>query len=700
MKPFFWCVAAVLIGGGAAFAEPRLPGFERFHSATASADGGRLLYNELGCVNCHGGQTALPPRRGPVLGGVVLRARSEWLSAFLADPEAAHPGTSMPALLDPEIPDSADAVVQYLATLLPKSAANSKAVPKAKALKHVNALRGREIFHTSGCVACHAPQPEYAPSEGAPTASDFTYASVGLPDLRRKTNLSALAGFLLDPLKVRPTGRMPKLLASEDEALDVAGYLLNFQSSDSRLSPDLDAPLADAVQAERGRTLVAQARCAACHELPREVAIEPVALKHRSGGCLEPVPAKGLPRYRLSEVQRAALRLYLEKPDAEPQRAATADLTLQALNCAACHERGGLGGPDAARKAYFQGDHNLGDTGRYPPPLTGVGRKLRGAWLLGVLEGKNRVRPYLKTRMPVYGAAVAELGALLSRVDAVAARPLPGGDDTAGRKLLGTLGGNGCITCHRWGERAALGIQALDLSNLAQRLQAEWVYEYLVDPASYRPGTLMPSFWPGAKAANVEVLGGDTAKQIASIYSFAKSANGEPEGFPETRNGEFELVPRDRPVVQRTFMEKVGTHAVLVGFPAGTHVAYDAKTARPVLAWQGRFFDAYNTWFSRFAPFENPAGERIVRWPAAEEGLKGRFLGYRLDGAGVPVFSYTLSGVTVEERFDGLSKGLRRTVSWAGSGAAAPAVQHPEGVTVREETPDKPDRRIFTYLWE
>jgi hypothetical protein len=147
-------------------------------------------------------------------------------------------------------------------------------------------------------------------------------------------------------------------------------------------------------------------------------------------------------------------------------------------------------------------------------------------------------------------------------------------------------------------------------------------------------------------------------------------------------------------------MEKVGTHAVLVGFPAGTHVAYDAKTARPVLAWQGRFFDAYNTWFSRFAPFENPAGERIVRWPAAEEGLKGRFLGYRLDGAGVPVFSYTLSGVTVEERFDGLSKGLRRTVSWAGSGAAAPAVQHPEGVTVREETPDKPDRRIFTYLWE
>ena len=36
-----------------------MPGFERFHAAEPSVPGGRLLYNELGCVNCHGGDDGL-----------------------------------------------------------------------------------------------------------------------------------------------------------------------------------------------------------------------------------------------------------------------------------------------------------------------------------------------------------------------------------------------------------------------------------------------------------------------------------------------------------------------------------------------------------------------------------------------------------------------------------------------------------------
>ena len=694
MKRLLILTAALPFAAGGLRAAPLVPGFERFHASVPSADGGRLLYNELGCVNCHGGDTGLPARRGPDIKGAPLHAQTDWLETFLSHPDAAHPGTPMPGLLTGKSVGEAQAIVQYLATLKPKGSL------KLKPSRHVNAARGKELFHTVGCVSCHAPRAGFAPAAGAPGESDFTYASLSFPGLRKKTNVTVLADFLLDPLKLRPSGRMPKLLSSEDDAMDIAGYLLDFEPSDGRLSLGIRPLAAKPELVAQGRALVAQARCAACHELPKEVAAAPQKLRKQSGGCLDAAPPPGAPRYALSAPQRSALLLYLAHATERPSLQNTADLTLQALNCGACHERNGSGGPDSARKAYFQGEHNLGDTGLYPPPLTAVGRKLQPVWLEKVLSGENRVRPYLRTRMPVYGEAVSGLGPLLAQADARAPKQLPGGDDLAGRKLLGTLGGVGCITCHRWGDRPSLGIQALDLSNLGQRIQPEWFYEYLLDPAAYRPGTLMPSFWPGGKAANTEVLSGDTAKQIASIYSFAKSANGEPEGFPQTQNGEFELLPKERPIVQRTFMEGVGTHAILVGFPAGAHLAYDAKGARPALAWTGRFFDAYNTWFSRFAPFEKPAGERVVQWSKPWGAPASRFLGYRLDAGGVPIFMSAVAGLSVEDRFEGVPNGLRRTLSWTGGAATQPPIQHPSGVTVREDTSHAQGRRTFTYLWE
>ncbi len=225
-----------------------------------------------------------------------------------------------------------------------------------------------------------------------------------------------------------------------------------------------------------------------------------MALKGNEGGCLNAAATGGVPHYELAENQRAALKLYLTRREKESAPAQLTTLTFEALNCVACHERDGRGGPDAARKTYFTGDPNLGDTGRYPPPLTGVGRKLQPEWLVKVLTGEYRVRPYLHTKMPIYGSATAALGAMLTATDGKKETALTGGDDPAGRKLMGTQGGIGCITCHRWGPHPSLGIQGLDLSNLGQRIQPGWLREYLINPAGYRPGTLMPSFWPGGKS--------------------------------------------------------------------------------------------------------------------------------------------------------------------------------------------------------
>jgi mono/diheme cytochrome c family protein len=685
---------ALILSADLVSAAPLVAAFERFHSKEASEDGGRLLFNELACVNCHQLKTGLPPRSGPSLAGVSARVNAAWLRSFLANPSGAHEGSGMPGVLHGYAGADVDAVVHYLGSLKPKSAA------KPKAARHSNGFRGGELFHSIGCVACHAPRQKSeaaeAPDEGSPIAS------VALPDLRAKTSILHLADFLLEPGKIRPDGRMPKLVFNEEDATDIASYLFEFTSSDPRLAAEVAPFQSDPALVERGRKVVAEARCAACHELPKDVAVQSVPLKKSDGGCLSGKAVRGTPDYGLSEIQSAALRRFLSARSLEMDDRQTALLTSESLNCVACHERDGLGGPDAARKPYFEGDHNLGDTGRYPPPLTAVGRKLEIEWTRKVLEGGNRVRTYLKTRMPVYGAAVGALPELLERADAVAASPLPGGDDTAGRKLLGTAGGMGCITCHRWGQNASLGIQGMDLSNMGQRLRPGWLLEYLVDPAGYRPGTLMPSFWPGGKSSNTTILDGDTARQIASIYSFAKSANGAPEGFPERSSGEFELVPKERPIVQRTFLEGVGTHAILVGFPTGVHMAYDGRSGRPAIAWKGRFFDAYNTWFSRFAPFESPLESNIVRWPAGDEAASGSglsFEGYRLLADGSPVFVSTRNGNRIEDRFEGVKGGLRRTVS-SSDPEKEPAVSHPSDVRVVEDGENKKGRRSFTYLWQ
>jgi cytochrome c553 len=682
--------AAILLAGAVLGAEPLVTGFERFHAVTPTAEGGRLLYNELGCVNCHGGVTGLPAMRGPALATVTQRVRSEWLRKFIADPASVHPGTVMPQVLAKADAQTLVAIEHYLASLKPKTAAKGSAI-----IRYVNGGRGGELFNTLGCVACHTPGKGFVPPDGLPKASEFTHRSVAFGDLKAKYSLDSLATFIVDPLKVRADGRMPKTVMERQDAIDIAGYLLEFQGSNGLTAVPVVSVAADKNLAIAGRKAVIAAQCAACHDLPKDAAAKPVALTKTEGGCFDADHVKG-PRYALSAAQRVSLKLFLAKKDEVASAKLAADLTLQALNCVACHERDGLGGPDAARKPYFQGDHNLGDTGRYPPPLTGVGGKLRPEWLAKVLAGENRVRPYLKTEMPQYGAATAELGKLLAVADARAPLKFEGGDDTAGRKLLGTQGGAGCITCHRWGGRPSLGIQGPDISNMAARLQESWLREYLINPAGYRPGTLMPSFWPGGKSFNPTILGGDTDKQIAAIYKFAESANGEPEGFPQNRNGEFEIVPKDRPVVQRAFLDGVGVRAILVGFPSGVHLAYDGDKGGPGLAWKGRFFDAYLTWFSRFPTFEKPIGEQVVAWPKPV----GRFLGYRLDAKGNPTFLNEQGGVKVEEAYEGVEGGLLRTVAWAPTPDFTPTIHHPVGMVVDVKESTAEGRRVFTYLWK
>ena len=158
----------------------------------------------------------------------------------------------MPGLL---AADDTEAVLNYLGTLkLPK------AVAKPKKIGHVNAARGSELSHTMGCVACHAPGKDFTPPDGMPKAEEFTHRSVAFPNLAEKHVLSSLAEFIREPLKTRADGRMPRIAMDEQDAVDIAGYLLNYEGSDGQIAPKIPAFTVDKALAERGRGIVASRR--------------------------------------------------------------------------------------------------------------------------------------------------------------------------------------------------------------------------------------------------------------------------------------------------------------------------------------------------------------------------------------------------------------------------------------------------------
>lgn len=313
---------------------------------------------------------------------------------------------------------------------------------------------------------------------------------------------------------------------------------------------------------------------------------------------------------------------------------------------------------------------------------------------------ESRVRHYLKTRMPVYPAPVAEqLAAWFEKMD----RPEPlmreiavVDDLEAGRRLLGTHSGVGCVSCHQWGDLASLGIRGMDLRVQHRRLQAGWFRSFLLEPARYRPATLMPPLWPGGKSSVPDVLGGDTEQQIGAIWAFLRDGADRPDGFPESAGGRFELVPENRPIIQRTFMEGVGTQAILVGFPGGINLAYDAEKAEPRLVWRGRFFDAYNTWFSRFAPLEKPLEAEVKRFGEGPE--RRRFLGYEIDAAGNPTFLSASAGTRIEEFFAVDAGVLVRKTTVEGDGVFA--FEDPVGLDAASEPGESPGIIITNYSWK
>ena len=673
-----WLLFATAAWGAisSATATPVVPGYERLHrqGAGVAVEAGEVLLSELSCLACHQGgdpkSSALTWKAGPDLSAAGDRLRAAYVRQFLADPAAVKPGTTMPDVLAGQPPEQRAELIENLTHYLMQRRTPQ---PAAQAAVGV-AEKGAELFQSVGCIACHSEVP--------------------LAKLSEKYAPGQLAQFLAKPLAVRPAGRMPDLRLQPQEAADLAAHL----APEAVAAEPMFA--VDAAKAERGGQAFQSLGCASCHG--GGPAAQVIAVNKTDAGCLAEKPATGRPHYQLTKDQRTALQSALQiraqGPRVDDPQLAARHAMLQ-RNCFACHQRDGLGGPAPEVAVHFTSNRDdLGDLGRLPPPLDGVGRKLQQSAVENVLRGEQLVRKYMRVRMPDFGPELSpHLAALFATADAdPQEKPTPAksepnrvGRNADGREIVGTRG-YACIACHELYGHPSLGIGAYDMAEMPKRLRPEWMRDFLLDPAKFPTGARMPAFFPDGKPVNPKL--GTTERQIDSIRVYLTEVDQSlpPEGFSDP--AAFELKPKERPIVFRTFMKDAGMHAIAVGFPQGVHAAFDSREVRWALAWRGRFLDADGTWNQRVAKIETPLGDAIVALEKAGAleivgaETKPAFRGYRIGADGVPTFLYDLGALHIEDRIAPIdSQSLRRTLRVSGQTKEVVqfAAQPPAGLRLR-----------------
>ncbi|MFN9720432.1 MAG: c-type cytochrome, partial [Planctomycetota bacterium] len=220
-----------------------VPGYERFREHTLSAaDAGRVLISELNCQSCHGelNGNRLAGRQAPILTEVGQRTGAEYVRRFLANPQSEKPGTAMPGFAAEKLDAT---TIDSLAAFLTNGHNWRPAAVGADAIR-----RGEKLFHQVGCAACHSDQRSDAEVEAIRRGAnpgqenededddddaeqkDVTWKrpvyAMPLGKLEQKYSLGSLITFLREPHQVRPSGRMPSLNLTPEEARDIASYLL------------------------------------------------------------------------------------------------------------------------------------------------------------------------------------------------------------------------------------------------------------------------------------------------------------------------------------------------------------------------------------------------------------------------------------------------------------------------------------------
>ncbi len=444
---------------------------------------------------------------GPNLKEVRKKLRKEWIPVWIENPQAFRPSTKMPQfrLSEDEL--------QAISAFIWQSGVEGPLATQPAG----NAERGGALLESRGCLGCHSIG-EGELEHGGTFAADLSrvgekanydylvrwvhnprqrtlpycpvharditpqdYASQGLPFVFDRENNRCPLGD--HALQIQNQNVMPSLRLTEQEARDVASYLMTQRRDDAEYAatPFID----DESLFDRGRFLTRHYGCAGCHEIAgledegkigTDLTLEgskPIErldfalLTHEAkaekwynhkgffehklenpavydqGKIKGPLERLRMPNFHLSEKEIDQLTTFLlgsqesvvpEKfhfnPDDQRADVQAGWVVVKKYNCMGCHEFYAGQPTGLLDLPQYQGDGRE----KLPPSLIGEGARVNPNWLAEFLKNpalsqddphRNGVRPYLEIRMPTFDLSEGEVQQLVKFFQALSQQPLP-----------------------------------------------------------------------------------------------------------------------------------------------------------------------------------------------------------------------------------------------------------------------------------
>jgi mono/diheme cytochrome c family protein len=465
------------------------------------ATSGEQIVKSIGCQGCHvvgeGTREAAGPRRtfGQPLENIGGKTTYEWVFNWVRDPKHYNPNTYMPNL---RLTDSQAAdVATYLMTL--KQGGGDE--PKAT----------------------------FTDNDVNDVLLDYYKAVLPLEDAKAEL------------AKLDPKGRR---LALGQRVISRYGCfschdIKGFEKAQS-IGTDLS---------EEGSKLVTRLDFAFITDIPHTSKIGWFRAKltdpriFDKGRELRPLDKLRMPNFGFSDVEQGRLVTALmsfqrdiQPPAAWQPRSARTDFLVggrtlvHRRNCVGCHIIEGDGGDFLKLVA----DPSLG-----PPMLTPEGARVQPDWLYAFLRGPITIRPWLGVHMPTFGLDDPQLNSVINYFGAIANSVGPfqthvvmtaANTDAVGKQLFEKLK---CQQCHVLGtipKDMPTSNLAPDLRMAPDRLQPDWILQWLKNPLLILPGTRMPAFWPPDvyPRSLYPELGGDADAQMRAIRDHLLTFRGGP----------------------------------------------------------------------------------------------------------------------------------------------------------------------------